>query len=274
MQRRIALFITKIAFSAVMLSCSLAAKANTVYVSVDYFSGLSPDPVYINVGDIVYWTDDGFGPYLIYFGPSLNFDTPGGVQFFAAGTYNYIDDLGDQGTVYVGNAPPNSPPSVLITNPTNNAVFTAPAAFSFAVDASDPDPNDVAGVDFYIAGQLVDSVSFAPYDTPISNLAAGTYELKAIVYDFSNLSASNTISITVVNPGPITLTATALGVGNFRFTANGLVPGKLTVLQESTNLKSAAAWNSLSTNAASASTQSFTNAVAAGSHFYRVLQLP
>ena len=212
---------------------------------------------------------------IFFNGGTIQVETPNGLTFPFAGTYNYFDDLGDSGTVNVGNAPPNSPPSVTITNPTNNAVFTAPASFTFAVDASDPDPNDVAGVDFSVAGQLVDFVSFPPYDTPITNLSAGTYELQAIVYDYSNATATNTISITVVNPGPITLTATALGIGNFRFMAtSGLVPGKLTVLQESTNLQSAAAWNSLSTNAAAASTKSFTNTITTGSHFFRVIQLP
>ena len=274
MQRRIALFICQIAVSAIALLSSFTAKANTVFVEVDYFSGLSIDPVYINVGDSVYWTDDGLGPYLIYFGPSAYIYTPDGFTFLAAGTYHYIDDIGDQGTVYVSNVAPNSPPSVTITNPTNNTVFIAPAAFSFAVDASDPDPNDVAGVEFYVGGQLVDFVSSPPFDTPITNLTAGTYQLMAIVYDYSNASATNTISITVVNPGPIGLTASALGAGNFRFTANGLVPGKPTVLQTSTDLKNKAAWTSLSTNAAAASTQSFTNSITAGAHFYRVIQLP
>jgi hypothetical protein len=271
MQRRIALFISQIVISALTLSYSFTAKAANYEVTVDFF-GLTPDPVNIKEGDSVFWIDgDGGGPYTIYFnGGLVQVETPNGLTFGLAGTYYYFDDLGDYGTV---NVSPNSPPFITITNPTNNTVFVAPAAFSFAADVVDPDPSDVAGVEFYVGGQLVDFVSSPPFDTPITNLTAGAYELKAIAYDYSNASATNKISITVVNPGPITLTASALG-SNFRFTANGLVPGKLTVVQTSTDLKSASAWNSLSTNAAAASTQSFTNPITAGSHFYRVIQLP
>src|SRR4029079_17625949 len=111
MQRRIALFITKIALSAVVLLCSLTAKATNYQVTVDFF-GLSPDPININVGDSVFWVDgDGGGPYTIYFsGGAVQVETPNGLTFPSAGTYYYFDDLGDYGTVNVGTAPPNSPP--------------------------------------------------------------------------------------------------------------------------------------------------------------------
>ena len=277
MQRRIAFFITQIVISVVALSYSLTAKAANHYVYIDYDLGPDPDPVNIYVNDSVYFYDgDGFGPYEIYFNASVDFYTPGGVTFMGAGTYSYFvfDFFGDfvgTGSVVASVPQPNYPPSVTITSPTNNAVFVAPAAFTFAADATDPNANDLAGVDFFLGGSLVDFIYYPPYETTITNLAAGTYELKAIAYDYSNATATNKITIQVVNPGPITVTGAALGAGNFRFTANGLVPGRLTVLQESTNLKT---WTSLSTNAAPAVTRSFTNTVTAGSHFYRVIQLP
>src|SRR5262249_25019023 len=145
---------------------------------------------------------DGFGPYTI-FGLGAPFDTPGGIQFLAPGSYDYFDDVGDMSTV---NVTPNLPPSVTITNPVNNAVFPAPATFDFAADASDSDAG-VSDVEFYIGTTLVDDVFFLPYTTVISNLPAGSYNLSVIVYDNGGATATNSISITVGTVTSIQLTS-------------------------------------------------------------------
>jgi len=244
------------------------------------FLELSPATVFITTGEVVYWEDDeeDLGPYLIS-GPWGNFFAPGGVQFPAPGTFNYTVSSvfgggGWPGSVIVSAGVPNEPPVVTITNPPNNAVFIAPATFAFAVDASDPNPGDLWDVEFWVNDEMVDDVYDPPYATTVTDLPAGTYTLMAIAWDFSYVTATNTISITVVDPGAINLTVSGVTAGNFEFNATGLTVGKTNVLQTSTNLAAPLPWLSISTNVAASSTASFTNAIATGSHFFRLLQLP
>jgi hypothetical protein len=261
---------------------SLHATAATVFVEVSLFN-LSPDPVNINVGDSVYWTGDE-DPDFTYAisGPWGTVFTPGGVTAPAQGTYPYTASsiLGGgsfNGTAIVSAGVPNSPPTVTITSPTNNEVFIAPASFAFTAEASDPDPNDVWDVEFWVNDVMVDDVYDPPYTTTVTDLPVGTYTLMVVVWDFSFETATNSITITVTDSTPVTpvaLTAIALAGGNFEFSAAGFVAGKTNVLQTSTNLASPLNWVSIATNVAASSTASFTNKVAAGQHFFRVLQLP
>ena len=264
--------------ATIFLTISLFAASNTAqaqpYVTVtdDGFS-FNPDPVHIVAGEGVLWIDDGSGPYSIY---SLNgdwtpFATPGGLYFDVPGTYQYYDDAADFGTVYVS---VNIPPSVTITNPANHAVFAAPASFAFASDASDTDADGLSDIEFYIGTNLVDDVFFSPFETPVTDLAEGSYTLTVIAFDNVGATATNSITITVQNSGPITLAALKLAAGRFSFSASGLTASKTNIMQVSTNLASPANWVSLATNVATGSSASFTNAVSGGRGFFRLLQLP
>ena len=255
--------------SLLLVLCPAPVKADVI-VSVGLFSGLSPDPVNIVVGEAVFWIDgDGFGPYSIFgFGPP--FDTPGGIQFLQPGSYQYFDDLGDIGTV---NVSPNSPPSVTITNPAPDAVFIAPASFEFAADASDSDVG-IFGVEFYVGTNHIDDVFFSPYVTSVTNLSAGAYVLTVIAYDLAGATATNSINITVQNTLPIQLTAPTIAGNQFRFSATGLTAGKTNVLQSTTNLASSINWVSVATNVATGSSASYTNTVTGARRFFRLLQLP
>jgi hypothetical protein len=279
MQGAIRFQIVRSLISLLVISWTALSSATTVYVGVSYF-GLSPGSVNIVEGDAVYWyeEDPDFGPYIIS-GAWGSFYTEDGIQFNAAGTYSYsvqsIFGGGSWGgTVYVSPGVPNSPPAVTIISPTNNAVFTAPATFAFEADASDPDPSDLWDVEFWVGNVMVDDVYSFPYATTVTNLSAGIYTLKAIAWDYSFETATNSLTITVVNPGPITLTGSAVAGGQFRFDAGGLVPGKTIVLQSSANLTSSLNWVSLATNVTAGSTASFTNAMTAGQRFFRVVQWP
>src|SRR5437016_656087 len=203
--------------AAVIGLCAFQVSADVV-VSDDGL-GFSPDPVSIIVGDSVLWQDDGSGPYQIVSdtGAWAPFNTPGGIVFTQPGTYRYRDDAGNFGTVQVD---PNAPPSVTITNPATNAVFTAPATFLFQADASDTDADGLSDVEFYVGTNLVDDVFSDPFATTGTNLAAGTYTLTAIAYDNAGGTATN--SITVYVQGGITLTAPKIVAGRFLFNASGL----------------------------------------------------
>ncbi len=273
MQRGIGFGIVKSTVTVFILSCALVSRAADVGVGLYQ---LSPDPVTIKAGDIVYWydLDPDFAPYFIS-GAWGTIATPDFVIFNSTGTYPYIAQslyggLWD-GTVYVI---ANSPPTVTITNPANNAIFMEPATFAFEADAYDPDPNDVWDVEFWVNNVMVDDVYFPPYATTVTNLPAGPYTLKAVVWDFSYVTATNSISIMVVNSAPITLTDAALSGGKFTFNANGLVVGKTNVLQSSTNLALPSGWVPVLTNVAESTKASFTNTVTAGARFFRLIQLP
>jgi hypothetical protein len=257
----------------ILLTATRALRAQPYVTVIDNGVDFNPDPVNIVTGMAVYWVDDGSGPYNIYSTTTAwsPFATPGGILFSVAGTYPYFDDAGDQGTVYVT---PNLPPTVAITNPTNNAVFTAPASFTFSANAADTDADGMSDVQFFVGTNEVDDVFSSPYETAVTNLTVGTYTLTAAAYDNVGAVTTNAITIVVQNPAPITLMALAAAAGRFEFTASGLTVGKTNLLQGSTNPISSADWVSISTNVASGSLVSFTNAISGGHGFFRLVQLP
>ncbi|HWC60748.1 MAG TPA: Ig-like domain-containing protein [Verrucomicrobiae bacterium] len=252
---------------------SLRTNAANVYVNVDYYT-LSPNPVYIKPGDAVYWLDnDSFlGPFLITggWGPVM---TPYGIQFnVPPGNYDYTAESAWGGGSWGGTVVvvPNSPPSVSITSPTNGAVFTAPASFSFEADATDPNANDVMDVEFWVDKTMVDDVFVYPYATTVTNLASGTYTLKAIAWDYSGATATNSIAVKVVPPAPITLGSCSTSGGKVVFTVNGLATGTTNVLQCSSNLMN---WYPMLTNISDGTPFSVTNNSVGSAQFFRVMQL-
>jgi len=266
----------------VLLAVVLLAAVGNLHA--DYFVNViddgfsfNPDPVNIVTGMEVDWYDDGTGPYTISSdtGAWPPFQTPGAIVFNAAGTYYYADDAFATGTVNVSD---NVPPSVSITYPTNNTVLAAPATFTFTANASDTDVDGMSDVEFYVgtsAGtNLVDDVFASPYQTGVTNLPAGSYTLMVIAYDNVYATATNSVTLTVQNPGPIKLTSAKVVAGQFQFTVTGLTVGKTNILQGSTNLTSSANWVSIVTNIANSSSANFTNPVSGSKRSFRVLQLP
>jgi len=255
--------------------CAFQARAQFATVT-DNGLFLSPDPIPIVVGMGVFWVDDGTGPYTIFsdFGDPASFSaTTGGngVLFSIPGDYGYSDDAGNTGTVIVGT---NTPPLVVITNPTNNATLAAPATFDFTANASDTDADGLMDVQFYVGTNEVDDIPDpGPFTTTVSNLPAGTYVLMAVATDNVGAMTTNTITIQVGTVAPILLSAPKIVAGKFQFDVAGLTIGKTNVVQSSTNL-ALTNWVSLATNVASTNTMSFTNASASGRNFYRVVQLP
>jgi len=261
--------------AAVFMLCigALRTSAANVYVNVDYYS-LSPNPVHIKPGDAVYWLDnDSFlGPFLITGGWGTVV-TPYGIKFdVSPGNYEYTAESAWGGGAWSGMVVVelNLPPSVSITNPTNGAVFTAPANLSIEVDATDPNANDVMDVEFWVNDAMVDDVYAPPYATTVTNLPPGTYTLKAIVWDYSFTTATNVITITVANPPPVTLGNCSVADGKVVFAINGLATGLTNVLECSTNL---VRWNPILTNISDGTPLSVTNAATGPAQFFRVKQL-
>lgn len=116
----------------------------------------------------------------------------------------------------------NKRPTVSITSPVNNTVYTAPATIIIKAAASDSD-GTVHSVKFYNGSTYLKTVFTGPYTYTLSNLPPGTYTLTAKATD--NLGAQ-TISAPVkviVNKAPIvSITSPA---NNASFTA----PASITV---------------------------------------------
>jgi hypothetical protein len=90
---------------------------------------------------------------------------------------------------------PNQVPIISLTSPTNNASFIAPASISITANASDVD-GSIAKVEFYNGTTLLNSDVSTPYAYTWSNVAVGTYSIKAIAYD--NKGASTTSALVAV----------------------------------------------------------------------------
>jgi plastocyanin len=260
-------------------------------------SSFDPNPVNISAGEYVVWVcNDMNGPYDI---ESENGTWSGGtisnpgdsvaVQFLSPGSYSYIDYNFNNGGVGTVSVVANVVPTVNIANPTNNAVFTAPASFNFIAVASDTDADGLFEFASFVgttnvADQFAMPVS--PYgvttaytpkmtnSTMVTNLPAGTYTLSVQAFDNANTTVSGSVTITVQNPAGIILTPATVLAGKFRFDVAGLTAGKTNVVQASTNLASSANWVSLATNVASGSSASYTNVAGPGRRYFRILQLP
>jgi chitinase len=165
------------------------------------------------------------------------------------------------------------PPNISITNPTDGATFSAPASFTLAATASDPD-GTVTNVQFFQGATSLGNVASSPYTTPVNNLAAADYTFSAVATDNGGLTATNAVTIHVVTPIAIVLSSPRfLPPADFQFnyTAN---TGLTYIIQRSSNLSSGT-WTTMSTNVAGGSPVLFDDPTASGNPgFYRVGLLP
>ena len=117
------------------------------------------------------------------------------------------DNSGARGTSAVVNVTvnPNSPPAISLTNPANNATFTAPANITLAANATDLEA-PVASVAFYTNSVLLGTDASSPFSFDWSGVATGAYALRAIATDAGGLTAtSSVVNITVEAAGAVTV---------------------------------------------------------------------
>jgi plastocyanin len=209
---------------------------------------------------------------------SLGVDTAspysGGATNLAAGTYTIsavaTDNLGATATNSIS-VIINARPTVTVNNPTNGAIFAAPATVALEASATDVD-GTITQVRFLTnsASLLVDPTS--PYQATAANLPAGTYNISAIATDNRSATSTSTVAtITVVNPVAVVLSGSRhMGATQFqfRYTAN---PGLRYIVESSPILTN---WSRLTTNTASTGSESFTGTITPNRNFYRVLRLP
>ncbi|MDB6068165.1 MAG: C-terminal target protein [Pedosphaera sp.] len=91
----------------------------------------------------------------------------------------------------------NSPPTVALTGPTDQATFSSPATITVSATAADPG-GSVNRVDFFGSGFSIGTASNAPYTINWSNVTAGNYLLTARATDnigSATVSAPRTIKV-------------------------------------------------------------------------------
>jgi Domain of unknown function (DUF1929)/Bacterial Ig domain len=79
-------------------------------------------------------------------------------------------------------APPNQPPTVSLTSPSNGASFRSPAKITLAANAADSD-GSVARVEFFNGGARLGQDTSAPYRFQWNISTVGTYPLTARAID-------------------------------------------------------------------------------------------
>jgi len=119
--------------------------------------------------------------YLRYIGPE--------------GAVGNISEIEFYGTVQVA----NQAPTVTLTSPVTNSIYTAPATISLSATASDPDVNgSIWRVEFYNGTTLLGTDYNAPYQYIAFNLPVGTYSIKAIAFDDAELASQPSVSVITV----------------------------------------------------------------------------
>jgi YD repeat-containing protein len=93
----------------------------------------------------------------------------------------------------------NNPPTVTLTSPAQDAVFTAPATVAFAATASDSD-GSITKVEFFQGSTKVGEDTTSPYTFNWTNVSAGTYVLTARATDNGGATANSSAVNITVNP--------------------------------------------------------------------------
>lgn len=155
----------------------------------------------------------------------------------------------------------NSMPAITLSAPASAVSMVAPASLNLAAGVT-PNGHTISAVQFYNGTTLLGQATTAPYTLAWNNVAAGSYNVSAmLVYDSGSKLTSATTSFSVTNPPPvITLTApgnaaTALAPAAFTLaatvTANGHPVSTVqfyngtTLLGVSTNAPYTFAWNNV-----------------------------
>jgi hypothetical protein len=90
-------------------------------------------------------------------------------------------------------------PKVTLTSPVSGATFEAPATVTITATATDSD-GSVAKVEFFNGDKLLASITKAPYTYEWTNVALGSYSIKAVVTDNSGKSSSDGRTVVVSPP--------------------------------------------------------------------------
>ena len=97
----------------------------------------------------------------------------------------------------------NSPPSVSVTSPLNNAALTNPSSITISASAAGSNGSSIAGVAFYDGATLLGSSSTAPYSIVETSPVSGVHSYTAVATDNNGLQTMSLpvlISVTTYLP--------------------------------------------------------------------------
>ena len=254
-----------------------AATANVSVIN----NAFVPATTNINPGDTVLWTwpsgsnfhnvtsqstPQAWPASFTLSGPATFTNT-----FTTSGTYPYICTVHQFTGSIVVNASV-TPPTVNITSPTNGTVYATPANVTIHVTASESG-GTITNVQFRVNSNVLTNETSGTFTATTNIQTGGSYSLSAVASDSTGVKATNSVTINVVAPSPLMLSAAARSGTNFRFMYSADA-GLSYIVQRSTNLLSTS-WTTLVTNMANGSSVNFTDVNATASPgFYRVSRLP
>jgi hypothetical protein len=161
-------------------------------------------------------------------------------------------------------------PAVSIINPTNNAVFAAPANVTISADAT-VSSGSVTNVQFFVGSTSLGSDNSAPFTMSSGELAAGSYAFTAVATAAGVSATSAVVNITVVSPVSVAQSSPSVSNGQFSFDYS-VDPGLTYVVEASSNLVN---WSAVLTNMSTTNPAHFTEPFVPGApRFYRVGRAP
>jgi bacillolysin len=223
------------------------ATTNTFIVNMDLFTGDFGIVGTVGSGSGVP-SFNGDDTAVVFAAPDTNNFTFTGYSLFRQGlTANRLEAQGEP-TLWLADATvgviyrrgtfvsSNALPSAQLTSPLNHGTYPAPASFTLAAKASDPD-GTVAKVEFYEGGRKLGESAGPQYQVLWTNVAAGQYRLFARAVDNVGAIGDSTVievTVTGTNAPPMKLAAVRQGAGVVRLNLEAAAGGY--IIQMSENL--------------------------------------
>jgi hypothetical protein len=261
-----------------LLTAPADTRSRTLKVYVGLYGAQGNFQAYLSDFSAPAYTDNSLGSiynsiYAVY---TLNYTATSTDQTlfikYTAGAV-YDADYGNvtlQAATLEASVSTNSPPTVNITDPTNNATFATPASIAIQADAFDSD-GTISRVDFYSGTTLLGTLASSPYTFNWSSVPAGDYTLTARATDNLGAMATSTpvvVSVTNATPAAPVIENLVMSEGALRFsfaTQTGLNYGV-----QSTDSLDPTNWQLVTNFTGSGAIASVTNAISTAERFYRV----